>query len=204
MFRKTITIIVLVFFIFYTGCASVVSKVQVKESEYDAIKIAEKIFVTTKAGVEHEVIEFKFTETHLIGKEIFRITKSFQFPKKKTKHIKISLSDIKSVKVMAFRDSKGEIITKEEIKMNMTIHNRTNGAILGIIVFGVSPAYFLIKGLHDVPLDDILGGAFILSAFGALLGYMVGNNWDKKKAIDKIEKEREQEKEKDSKEDKQD
>ncbi len=197
MFRKTITIIVLACFLFYTGCASVIQKVPVKETEYDDIKIAKKIYVTTKGGIEHEIIQFEYTETLLIGEELL--------PNGKTKPIEINLSYIDYIKVIGVLDYKGEIITNEEIKMNITTNYRIPMAIIGGIVPGVLVFWFFCA---YTDFGDVIGtfliGETIINAFGALLGYMVGNNLDKKKAIDKIEKEREQEKEKDSKEDKQD
>lgn len=199
MFKKSICIILIASFIFYTSCASVISEVPVKESEYDDIKTAEKIFITSKDGKEHEIIQFEFTETNLVGKEIFSSTGI-------TKTIEISLSDIKDINVMGVRDNKGEIIIEEEIEMNITTNTRHGFAVLGALIFGAIVFLPLYNIETEVGMEKetkmtltfcLIEFPFLL--FGGLLGYKIGKNIDNKKAIEKIKKEREQEREKEDK-----
>lgn len=200
MFKKLITLSVLACFLFYTGCASIISNVQVDDSEYNEIMRVEKVFVTTKDGKRYEVINFKFTETHLVGQEVRDGTI--------TEPIQISLSDIDHIEILGVRDAYGKIITYEEIKANLIVRpaSRTVMTVLGVIGWGAlgfvlgTIALFWIEtarenqGYYREEPSDIGQVIFIgeigMIVLGGYFGFKGGKNNDFRKAIEKIQLER--------------
>ena len=191
MLKKIITLMVLACFLLYTGCASIISNVQVYDSEYDKILKVEKVFITTKDGKRYEVVKFKFTETHLVGQEIRgRAT---------AEPIQISLSDIDLIEIKGVRDDLGRIITYEEIKPYIMERytDRSVMAILGVIGFGAL-GFVPINSLALVmdEKSDALAMVLFLSleigmmVLGGHLGYKGVKNSDIRKAIKNIQNER--------------
>ena len=67
MLRKIFIIILTVCFFFQSACSVMISEIPVRESDYEYIKSAEKIKVTTIDGIENQLTQFGITDTHLTG-----------------------------------------------------------------------------------------------------------------------------------------
>lgn len=65
MFRQVITAFMLACFLLQINCAT--TKVPVASRDYDTLREEKTIFVTTKRGIEHELVNFEITNTHIHG-----------------------------------------------------------------------------------------------------------------------------------------
>ncbi|MBN1349529.1 hypothetical protein JXJ21_08980 [candidate division KSB1 bacterium] len=192
MFRSIIIIIMIFCFGLYTSCAPIITDINIKKTEYDSINNVKVIYVTTRNGKQYEFVLFSFTESHLIGKESFKgdITNT----------VKIKLSEITSLKIKGVRDDQGKIITKEEIEKNLTPNRRTGYALLGCAIGNPTgyllsfPLCYIFLGGNKlgtnecifIGLTSWIGG----TALGSYLGYKGAKNAEVKKAVKKIEEER--------------
>lgn len=190
MIKRIMFVGLFIIFLLLNACASIIKEVPVKQSEYNDIKEAEKILITTKDNSQHIVIQHNFTEISLVGNELMssKVFKPFE----------AHLSDICSVKINSVRDNVGKIITYEEIKRNIKTNKRVSNALIyaiGLGVFGLLPSGAM--AIHEYEgrreknhpgLFFVTEGVFIIS--GGYLGYKAGEMADIKKAIKQIERKR--------------
>ena len=198
--KMPVTIILITSLFLYTACASNIPGIQlhqVKDYEYDDIQGAGKVFVTTAEDFKHEIIQFKFTDDHLTGKEIIKMNGS--------EPIKVRLGFIKSLEVEGFRDEYGKIFTKQEIEMNIITNKRKGKAItgaltsslfyalpiLGIYVYAMSSIETSGSIIEKALANLTLLGGVALVGYGGYKGYKNGKNEDIKIAIKRIKKKRE-------------
>lgn len=95
MLQKTVSIILLVCFLFQINCATT-NKVPVATYDYDKLAEAERIFVTVKSGREYELVAFKFTDTLIEGTAITRNSSKAILTQEK---IKIESEDVEFITV---------------------------------------------------------------------------------------------------------
>jgi hypothetical protein len=107
----------------------VFANVRVKETEYGELERVNKIFVATKDGQKHEIVDFKFTGTHLIGDE-------------KSNRIEIGFLDIDSLMISGFRDQQGRLIPAEEFELPPTGGICTTCPLAAMVVLGLVYIYF--------------------------------------------------------------
>ena len=92
MFRKTITIALLVCFLSHISCAT--TRVPVTSHDYNKLREVKTIFVTTKSGSEYMLVDFEMTETHIKGTHISSYLPLTAAPKR---IIEIELEDVEYI-----------------------------------------------------------------------------------------------------------
>jgi len=96
MFRKAISIILIVSIILQISCATT-KRLPVASNDYDKLKEDKEIFVKVKSGQEYELIDFKVTDTYIIGNSITRSPDSQSILTKEK--IEIKLEDVELIEV---------------------------------------------------------------------------------------------------------
>ena len=104
MVRKAISIILIASIILQISCATT-KRLPVASNDYDKLKEEKGIFVTMRSGQEYELIDFKITDTHIIGTSIIR----YSYPPYKVtrEKIEIKLEDIELIHVKENETNKG-------------------------------------------------------------------------------------------------
>ena len=196
MLGKIFIIILTTCFLFNPACSVMISEIPVKEPDYNNVKSAGKIKVTTIEGMEHEITQFEFTDTHIKGKQLLRGINPFS--KKKNKPFEIELKHINSITVDGYRGPWGKLFTKDEIEANITTNHKTEGIIsevhIPVLLVGIPMVILILQ--YSPPMWTELcifgvGSAILLTANE---GYKKGKRRDILTAIDNIEKKRKEEK----------
>ena len=180
MLKKSFSILCLVSFVIYTGCASIHSQIPVKYLEKQNLSGVDRAMVVLKDGGTYEFREFELTESDFIGKQLLFLPDGWR-------EIRIPLAGIEYIVVDGARDIHGAPIPESQLENYDNSLNRVLLSTVGLLAGGALgflvgwPLYWMDT---SAPFGAIAFFGGMIS--GGYVGYQNGAKMDKQSAVEKI------------------